>query len=312
MNDISVIDNSQIIAQQPLNQDMYESYVRYLDASENTVNTYRKAVKQFMVYAAANNISRPTRDDVVAWKEYLKETGHKPTTVQNYITGVKLFFKWTQQAGLYPNISEHVKGVKLDREHKRTNLNTDQVKDLLNSVDNSNGLGRRDYAILALMITGGLRTIEVSRANVGDLQTLGNNTVLYVQGKGHEERTDFVKITPKVEKAIREYLKTRKDVAAEAPLFTSFSNNNKGGRITTRTVSGIVKGYLKAAGYNSDKLTAHSLRHTAVTLSLLAGIPIDEVSQFARHADISTTMIYNHAIEKANNHCGDAIANAVF
>lgn len=310
MNEISVMENNQIM-QQTFSQDMYDRYVRYIDASDATIDTYRKAVKQFLMYIAANDIKQPTREDVISWKEYLKETGHKPTTIQNYITAVKLFFKWTQQEGLYPDISKHIKGVKLDREHKRNNLSTNQVKDLFSSVDNTNALGQRDYAILTLMVTGGLRTIEVSRANVGDLQTLGDNTVLYIQGKGREERTDFIKISPKVERAIRDYLATRKDIAAEAPLFTSFSNNNKDGRMTTRTVSGIVKNYLKAAGYNSEKLTAHSLRHTAVTLSLLAGIPIDEVSQFARHKDISTTMIYDHAIEKANNHCSDAIANAV-
>jgi integrase/recombinase XerC len=74
----------------------------------------------------------------------------------------------------------------------------------------------------------------------------------------------------------------------------------------------MVKNRLKEAGYNSERLTAHSLRHTAVTLSLLAGKDITEVQQFARHANIATTMIYNHSLDKAKNSCSEAIAKAIF
>ena len=73
-----------------------------------------------------------------------------------------------------------------------------------------------------------------------------------------------------------------------------------------------MKARLCGAGYDSNKLTAHSLRHTAVTLSLLAGRDLAEVQQFARHASISTTMIYNHAIDKAKNGCSEAITAAIF
>ena len=162
------------------------------------------------------------------------------------------------------------------------------------------------------MTTGGLRTIEVSRANIEDLRTVGGNTVLFIQGKGKEEKTDYVKISPQVEKAIRAYLRDRGKTSEDSPLFASTSNNNKGKRLTTRTISGIVKETFKKAGYDSDRLTAHSLRHTAVTLSLLAGKDITEVQQFARHANIGTTMIYNHSLDKAKNTCSEAITEVLF
>ena len=82
--------------------------------------------------------------------------------------------------------------------------------------------------------------------------------------------------------------------------------------MTTRAISGLVKTHLTEAGYNSDRLTAHSLRHTAVTLSLLAGKNLEEVQQFARHANIATTMIYNHALDLAKNSCSEAVASAIF
>lgn len=61
---------------------------------------------------------------------------------------------------------------------------------------------------------------------------------------------------------VRTYLKARGNVEEGQPLFTSTSNNSRGKRISTRTISGIVKTALKNAGYDSARLTAHSLRHS--------------------------------------------------
>ena len=84
-----------------------------------------------------------------------------------------------------------------------------QVKTLINDIDRTTEQGQRDFAILSLMITTGLRTIEIIRADIGDLRAVANDTVLYIQGKGHDEKTDFVKVSEPVERAIRAYLKTR-------------------------------------------------------------------------------------------------------
>lgn len=303
-NSVSVVNT--------LDYEAFERYISYLDASPKTVETYTKALRQFFKYLSVHGIRQPKREDVIAFRDDLKASGLKPTTVQNYITATRIFFKWTEQEGLYPNIAEHIKGAKLDKNHKKDYLTSRQAKEVLSNVDKETEEGLRNYAILSLMVTGGLRTIEVSRADVEDLRTLGENTVLFVQGKGREEKTEYIKISAPVEKAIRQYLKTRQNVEEGQPLFTSTSNNSKGNRITTRTVSGIVKTALKNAGYDSARLTAHSLRHTAITLALLAGREITEVQQFARHANLNTTMIYNHALDQSKNGCSDAITNAIF
>ena len=222
-----------------------------------------------------------------------------------------MFFAWTEQEGLYPNVAKHLKGAKVDREHKKDYLTSRQVREVLGAIDRSTEQGLRDYAMLFLMITGGLRTIEVTRANIEDLRNAGDNTVLYVQGKGREEKTEYIKISAPAEQAIRAYLKARGSAPETAPLFASTSNNNHGERMSTRSISGIVKTRLQQAGYDSSKLTAHSLRHTAVTLSLLAGRDITEVQQFARHKNIATTMIYNHALDRAKNGCSEAITSAI-
>lgn len=311
MSEIITIDRGEI-RPQDITEELYTRWTAYIDASDKTIQTYTRDLRRMFRYFAEHGIRQPQREDIISYRESLKAEGLKPTTVQNYITAARLFFQWTEQERIYPNVAERVKGAKLSREHKKDYLTSKQVKNVLSGIDRSSPTGLRDYAILALTITGGLRTIEVSRADIGDLRTLGDDTVLYIQGKGREEKAEYVRVSPPVEKAIRDYLRTRKDTDASAPLFSSTSNNSRGGRLSTRTISGICKGSMVEAGYNSERLTAHSLRHTAVTLSLLADKKLEEVQQFARHKNIATTLIYAHALDKAKNSCTDAISGAIF
>lgn len=311
MQEITVYDTNSIRNAAEISESLFIGFINYLDASPKTVQTYTRAIRQFYKWISENNIAQPTRDDVIAYRESLKE-GHKPSTVQNYITALRLFFRWTAQEGLYPNIADHVKGAKIDRAHKKDYLTSRQVKKVLETAKDNTLEGLRDYAILALMFTGGLRTIEVSRALIEDMRTVGDSTVLYIQGKGREEKTDYIKIQPQVEDAIRAYLSARGSVKPQEALFISHSNNSKGKALSTRSISGIVKRAMIAAGFNSDKLTAHSTRHTAVTLALLGGESLQEVQQFARHTNISTTQIYAHNLDRAANKCEAVIADAIF
>lgn len=293
-----------------LTSELYNNFVSYLDTSERTTETYRRALMVFARYLKEHEIEQPTRADIIAFRDHLKER-YKPATVKIYIVAVRLFFQWLEQMGLYPNIAEHIKGAKIDSTFKKDYLTSSQVKSVLQNIDTATAQGRRDYALMLLMITGGLRDIEIHRANIEDLGTLGNETILHIQGKGREERTEYIKITPEVEKAIRNSIKDRRTAAGRDPLFISLSNNSKGQRISARSVSGIVKKRLVSAGYNSERLTAHSLRHTAVTLALLAGNPLEVVQEFARHRNISTTQMYAHHLKRANNMCEYSITSAI-
>lgn len=310
MTDLTIRQTTELQSM-TLSEDLFQSFLSYLDASPKTVETYTKAIRQFYKYIEERGITQPAREDVIEYREALRED-HKPTTVQNYITALRLFFQWTETAGLYPNIAQHIKGAKLTKEHKKDYLTSSQVKAILRRIDTSDTQGKRDFAIIALMVTGGLRDIEVSRANIEDLRTLGDSVVLYIQGKGREDRSEYVKVMPEVEKAIRATLSDRKNTEGRQPLFISLSNNSKGERISTRSISGIVKTSFRRAGYDSDRLTAHSLRHTAVTLSLLGGRSLQEAQQFARHTNISTTQIYAHNLDRAKNDCEKTIARAIF
>ena len=161
----------------------FSDYIESPSHSVRTIETYTRAVKQFYLFMRVNGVKNPTREDVKAFRDELKASGHKPTTIQNYITAVKKFFGWTYQEGIYPNIAENLKGARLDREHKKEYLTSRQVKEVLDTIDRTTEEGLRNYAILVLMVTCGLRTIEVSRANIGDIRNNGDNRVLYVQGE---------------------------------------------------------------------------------------------------------------------------------
>ena len=311
METMIIESREQQLTEQAFTADLFTRWTAYLDATPKTVETYTRNIRPFAYFLQENGIRQPSRDDVITFRDQLKGK-YKPSTVQAYIMAVKLFFSWTAQAGIYPNIAEKVKGAKLDTEHKKDYLTEKQVIKMFSSIDRSTLKGKRDYAILSLMVTSGMRTIEISRANIGDMRPIADFTALYVQGKGHDEKNTFVKIAEPVEAAIRDYLTARGKADSSEPLFASDAHRNAGERMTTRSISRIVKDHLKAAGLNSDRLTAHSMRHTAATLNLLNGGTIEETQQLLRHTNINTTLIYSHALERAKNNSEQRIAAAIF
>lgn len=308
MSEIKIVNDIQ--QNKRVDSDLLKRFLNYIDASPKTIQTYTRGLKQFFKYMYEQSITQPKREDVLAFRNNLKALGRKPTTIKNYIVAVRLFFQWTNQEGLYPNIADKIKGAKIDQAHKKDYLTTEQIKDVLDHIDTQTVTGARDYAVIVLMVTGGLRTIEVSRANMEDVRNVGDSPALYIQGKGKEEKTDYVKLPLQVFKAIGRY-REMLDEQHQA-LFVSTSNNNKGKSLTTRTISGIVKTRFRNAGYVSERLTAHSLRHTAGTLNLLNGGTLEETQQLLRHSNINTTMIYLHHLDRANNKSEERIADALF
>lgn len=301
-----------LIESRTISFDWLSRFINYLDVSPKTADTYYKAVKQFLTWLYKNGIYQPTREDIIDYKEELTQKDYKPTTIQAYMTAVRLFFSWTDQEGLYSNVAQHVKGGKIGQGYRKDYLTKAQVKEVMAAIDTSTIRGLRDYAIIALMITGGLRDIEVVRANIEDIRPSGECSVLYVQGKGHTEKDTYQNLDVDTEIAIRAYLKARGTISPEEPLFTSLDHKNTGSRLTTRSVSRMVKTRLVEAGFNSPRLTAHSLRHTSITIAYLSGMPITEVQQHARHTNIATTMIYAHLLDRSKNRCASVIGNAIF
>jgi len=153
-------------------------------------------------------------------------------------------------------------------------------------------------AYIYQLIISDLNTIAAARADIGDIRQQSGEAVLWIQGKGRTSKDEFVLLTNETLGPINAYLQAKGKTKDSSPLFSSLSDRNQGERLTTRSISRIIKDQLVGVGLDNGRLTAHSLRHTAITLSLLGGASIQEAQALARHADINTTMIYSHNINR--------------
>ena len=276
--------------------DLFARFIDYTDRKATTVRGYVTCIRQFAKWLQAEGIQQPTRDDVKAYRDRLNASDLKAGTRAQYLRAVKHFFKWTASEGLYPNIAENIHGVKVRHDvHKRDALPDDAVSKVAESIDTTTEDGKRALAMYLLCVVNGTRCVELNRLNCEDIKTLGGVTYIYLHGKGHDEADQKEALIEPVAEAVRDYLNHRTEpVKAKSPLFTSTSNRNKGGRIAATTISTMLKRTLQGAGYDSDRLTAHSLRHNSGTGAHKAGIDLYGVQSLMRHVDPATSEIYIH------------------
>ena len=275
--------------------ELLKEYERQIDASPQTIKTYMACIKRFVAWLEERQINNVEYDTIVIYKNHLGET-MKAKAINTHLSAIKDLFKFIERKG-GRNVAKSVKKEKVSNDFVRDSLTTEQVQQILNSIDTDTEQGARAYAMFKLMVQTGLRECEIVRADISDIKTKGNNTVLYIQGKGENSKNNYVVLYPSVINALQNYFVKRGAKAGE-PLFTSTSNHNSNGRVTTRTVQRIVKGLYADNGIVSDNITTHSTRHTAVTLSILNGADITQAQAMARHKNINTTMIYFHNLNR--------------
>lgn len=295
-------DNA-VVASAAIDYDLILSlFVAELDAKPSTRVQYGKSIKQFFSWVkdTGRNLDFVSRIDIIAFRDSLLngEYGEAKSTLttSNYLTAVKMFYKWA--AGRIPNVKNVADGVKLPKRANKFNreaLTPTQAQKLI--AEASTG-SLRDNAIINLLTRTGLRTIEVIRANVGDLTFKGGQAILLVQGKGRDSKDSFVILSDKCRAAIQDYLATREDKEPTAPLFTSESKRNNGERLTTRTIRKIAKDSLVNVGLDSRSYSAHSLRHTCAVSMLRNGTSMEMVQKTLRHSNPATTQIYTYHLDE--------------
>ena len=292
-----------------LNIDLQADWLRFLDVKPATARNYFKAVKKFAAFCAARSINQPTTDNIIDFKRFLLDT-LAPTSAQLYLTAVKLFFRFLDRQGIYKNVADHVKGVKLSAEHHRDALSSDQCRQVVARIDTSTILGLRNRAIIALMMSCGLRSVEVARADVTDIESLQGMIFIRVQGKGRDDKAERVRLAPTVLQFINEYLDARGD--RNGALFQSTSARNRGQRLQTQSISRLTKAAFADAGIISPRITCHSCRHSFATNALLNGVDIANVAMVLRHRSINTTQIYRHDIDRMTNTAELVVADSIF
>ncbi len=271
------------------------------DVCENSKKSYRKSLNQFFKWVSNSSIQELTAQTILDFKNHTKNKGLSAFTTNAYLQAVKALFKWAEIKGLHKNIAEGIKLEKTTKGFHKDALTKEQAQRLILSIEN-----QRNRAMTLLMISTGLRCIEITRSNVEDMRNAGESTILMVQGKGHTDKDDFVKVPAEVVEEIQAYVATR-TVKDGDPLFASESKNNMGGRMNTGSISWIVKTALRNIGINDSRITAHSLRHTTATFSLLSGATLQETQSLMRHSSLSMVLIYSHNIDKLKSRTSEKI-----
>jgi integrase/recombinase XerD len=276
-----------------------EQFLAAQDVTRGSKITYRNALKQFFAWFAAHDTRNPSRDTILQYKEMLDLKGLRPATRASYLVVVRKFFEWTETLKLYPNIAKGIKGARRSlKHHQKDALTIPQIKKIFNCINKTTLQGKRDFALINLLVRTGLRLIEIIRADYQDLDLQGDEALLWVRGKGRDGKDECVVIAQETLKPLRDYLKARSLTSTTEPLFTSLSDRNRNKRLTTFSLSRLIKRYLRLAGLNNRRITAHSLRHTFGVLSIKAGASLYEVQLAMRHSNPATTEMYLGDIER--------------
>lgn len=255
---------------------------------------YRVGLETFLSWLSGEGVSQPDRGDLLKFKTFLLERKHAANTINCYLVGVSRFFAFLESSRLYPNVARDIKGVRQPKSHLRESLTKEQVWEVLESIDISSILGKRNYAMFAVMAATGLRTCSIIEADFGDLRPKGKEAQLRYRNKGRDSKDEAALIVPNILKPLMAYLNARKNLRPETPLFVSHENT----RLTTKTVRHVVKDLLRKNGIDDPRISAHSLRHTFATIALKSGAHLLNVSKALGHSSVTTTQIYLHSIDR--------------
>ena len=306
VQDVAIISPQRI-------EELVDSFINSQDVKVSSKLLYRRTLKQYFNWVDKKNyqLSEIARPQILEYKDELLSSGMSSLTVGSYITSVRRFYEWAEAYKYYPNVAKGIKTPKRKQQFKKQPLLPDQATALLSYYQDK---ALRDYAIVNLLLRTGLRTIEVIRASVEDIIFKGTQRVLLIQGKGRDEKDNFVLLTDKTYQPIAQYLATRENINNSDPLFTSTSNNSKGDRLTTRTISYIAKEGLKAIGLDEKSFTAHSLRHTTAVNILRAGGSLETAQFTLRHSNPATTQIYTATLneERRLQNSGEFLIDNLF
>ena len=268
---------------------LISQYRRYLvderGVAPKTVVERERAVRLFLSQLAACELGELSAADV---SEFVtRQCRHLSVPASGrLVSGLRSFLRFALVEGLVssplgaavPSVPCRV-GVGLPR-----GLPPAQVSALLASCDRGRAPGRRDYAILVLLVRLGLRAAEVAALRLDDIDWRAGEVV--VRGKGGT--SERLPLPADVGGAVAEYLQQERPRRPGREVFLRSRAPLRG--LGPGGVSEVVRGASERAGLGS--FGAHRLRHTAGTAMLRAGASLPEVAQVLRHRRLTTTAIY--------------------
>jgi len=288
---------------------------------------YKQDIKAFVswLHEADINIHQISRVDLQNYRKYLHKQGKSNITINRMFSVVRVVVAELVNNGTITSspLDKKFKPLQTNDETTHVALDDKQAKQLLEAIDTSTIKGKRDYAMVSVMLRSGLRREEVQKLNIGNIKMKQGHHVIDIEdGKGGKPAT--VKIPPDVWCYINEYVQAlqekhpRRDARLEAPLFISLRKgdnpslrpDNTGKlveqRIDIKAIETVVKALGNAIGVPG--LTPHGLRATAITLWMEHDATLEQTQYAARHKDPRTTERYRKRKLNLDNNAVDKLS----
>ena len=276
--------------------------------TKESYDLYQTILKQYTNYLKNNQIEFAKTSDVTKYIKSIKDKGYSVSWINLQLTAIKGLYRYlsdNQRRYDLPleyafDITLSIKNEQSSRENNRPLLTIEQAKQLIiKTKENRRCIWHyRDHAIIYLMLTTGIRGVEVRRLKKKDFSVLNEQLILYVQGKGRDNADEYVKIPSGVEEAINDYLSKREDKSPY--IFVSHRKHTDKYMLSRTFFDSMFKRVLRDSGLSDLNLTPHALRHTAATANLLRGESLEQTRQFMRHSQVTSTMIYAHHLKEKN------------
>lgn len=277
--------------------------------NKNTKRAYFNDVKSFMVFVGIQTpqeFRHVTRAHIIAWRKTLADLS--PATIRRKLSALASLFDYMCESNAITHNPVH--GIKRPKgkSEPTKSLSDDQVRILLQSPPEDTLKGRRDRAILSVLVYHALRREELSKLRVKDFYVLDRGIPHFrIRGKGGKDR--YIPMHPVSIRLINDYLDTAGHrESTDSPLFLVVKNNNpSGGSGCNEKVSSdapkminsnsvqrdIVRHYSEKTGIYFEGLSPHALRKTSATNALDHNADLKRVQDWLGHSNISTTQIYD-------------------
>ena len=263
--------------------------------SQQTLRAYRNDLHQYLSFLNAERCSGfgdVTRLLLRKFLAFQKKQAYSKTTIARKFVSIRSFYKFLCREGVLEcNPVESIRTPKLNRNLPEF-MSINDTETLLNIPDLNTLLGIRDSAIMETLYSTGMRVSELAGIDVSDIDFPGG--VVKVKGKGKKER--LLPIGNHALKAIQTYMDKRNSDPSLRIISRNSKAlflNNRGGRLTERSVARMLEKYVKMAGMNT-KISPHTFRHSFATHLLDRGADLRSVQELLGHANLSTTQIYTH------------------
>lgn len=280
---------------------MLEGYAKHLAARHLTPGTVKNTLRQlrtFMQWRNDDDWRSVTLEDLTGWHDWLLKQPLASITRCGKVWAVKRFLHWLhQRRHILTNPAAHLPPLHKAKPLPRGILTPEQLNTLVNAPPTATPEGLRDRAIFELLYSSGLRSGELCKLTLYDLDR-PKRTVTITQGKGHKDR--LVPVGHIALEWLTRYLtESRPQLVAQAnpgPAATLLFLTKSGLPITPARLLRLVRAYA-ATHHLPASTTTHSLRHACATGMLRGGASIRHVQEMLGHSSIQTTQIYTHIVK---------------